>query len=116
MAARASQGSSTSTPPPRSWSFWRGDSAGARAGGSQRRRLPVRLGRPRAARRTQSLHRARTIPLWSGSTRRCRNIAVHDYQRLDIAVVRSIVHERLGDLEAFARLLVQHADSGSGST
>jgi len=45
-----------------------------------------------------------------------RNIAVHDYQPLDIEVVRSIVHERLGDLEAFARLLVQRAGSGSGLT
>lgn len=38
-----------------------------------------------------------------------RNIAVHDYQRLDIEVVRSIVHERLGDLAAFAALLIELA-------
>lgn len=31
-----------------------------------------------------------------------RNIAVHDYQRLDVAVLERIVGERLGDLEAFA--------------
>ena len=42
-----------------------------------------------------------------------RNIAVHDYQRLDIEVVRSIVHERLDDLGTFARLLVTLA-GGSG--
>ena len=41
-----------------------------------------------------------------------RNIAVHDYQRLDIEVVRSIVHERLDDLATFARLLVTLAGSG----
>ena len=40
-----------------------------------------------------------------------RNIAVHDYQRLDIEVVRSIVHDRLDDLGAFARLLVQRASA-----
>jgi len=38
-----------------------------------------------------------------------RNIAVHDYQRLDIDIVRSIVHERLDDFGAFARLLVRRA-------
>lgn len=43
-----------------------------------------------------------------------RNIAVHDYQRLDIEVVRSIVHERLGDLAGFARLLIRLADSPPG--
>ena len=38
-----------------------------------------------------------------------RNIAVHDHQRLDIDIVRSIVHERLDDFGAFARLLVRRA-------
>ena len=38
-----------------------------------------------------------------------RNIAVHDYQRLDIEVVRAIVHERLDDLAGFARLLIRFA-------
>jgi uncharacterized protein YutE (UPF0331/DUF86 family) len=40
-----------------------------------------------------------------------RNIAVHDYQRLDIEIVRSIVHERLDDLAGFARLLIRFADN-----
>jgi uncharacterized protein YutE (UPF0331/DUF86 family) len=44
-----------------------------------------------------------------------RNIAVHDYQRLDIDIVRTIVHERLDDLLAFARLLIQLANDTEGS-
>lgn len=39
-----------------------------------------------------------------------RTIAVHDYQRLDIEVVHSIVRERLDDLAGFARLLIGFAD------
>jgi uncharacterized protein YutE (UPF0331/DUF86 family) len=31
-----------------------------------------------------------------------RNVAVHQYRRLDPAVLQSIVRERLGDLGAFA--------------
>ena len=42
-----------------------------------------------------------------------RNIAVHDYQRLDIDIVRSIVHERLDDFGAFARVLVTRARGGA---
>jgi len=30
-----------------------------------------------------------------------RNVAVHSYRELDLAIVRSIVHERLDDFEAF---------------
>ncbi len=44
-----------------------------------------------------------------------RNIAVHDYQRLNLEIVRSIVHERLDDLQAFARLLVQRARTSRDS-
>jgi len=36
-----------------------------------------------------------------------RNVAVHDYQRLSIEIVRHIVRERLDDLLDFARLLVR---------
>ena len=36
-------------------------------------------------------------------------IAVHDYQRLEIEVVGSIIHERLDDLAAYAGLLIQLA-------
>ena len=31
-----------------------------------------------------------------------RNVAVHSYRELDLAIVRSIIHERLSDFEAFA--------------
>ena len=30
-----------------------------------------------------------------------RNIAVHSYRELDLQIVRAVVHERLGDFEAF---------------
>ena len=32
-----------------------------------------------------------------------RNIAIHDYQRLNLAIVRSIIEHNLEDLRAFAR-------------
>jgi uncharacterized protein YutE (UPF0331/DUF86 family) len=32
-----------------------------------------------------------------------RNVAGHSYRELDLAIVRSVVHERLGDFEAFTR-------------
>lgn len=32
-----------------------------------------------------------------------RNIAVHDYQRMNLAIVRSIIEHNLDDLRAFAR-------------
>jgi uncharacterized protein YutE (UPF0331/DUF86 family) len=38
-----------------------------------------------------------------------RNIAVHDYREIDMAVVRSIIAERLHDLAAFARIMVRLA-------
>lgn len=36
-----------------------------------------------------------------------RNVAVHDYRRLDVAILRSIVANRLGDFAAFTRRLLQ---------
>jgi uncharacterized protein YutE (UPF0331/DUF86 family) len=36
-----------------------------------------------------------------------RNIAVHNYASLDIAIVRAIVEERLDDFREYARLLVR---------
>jgi uncharacterized protein YutE (UPF0331/DUF86 family) len=36
-----------------------------------------------------------------------RNVAVHDYQRLNLEIVRRIVVEHLDDFLAFARVLVQ---------
>ncbi|MBA2356191.1 MAG: DUF86 domain-containing protein [Acidobacteria bacterium] len=44
-----------------------------------------------------------------------RNIAVHAYQRLDLAIVRSIVHQRLDDLGAFVRLLIRLASETKNS-
>ncbi len=38
-----------------------------------------------------------------------RNVAVHNYQELDLDIVRSILAERLTDLRAFASLLLKHA-------
>lgn len=35
-----------------------------------------------------------------------RNVAVHDYRRLDLAIVRSIVTERLGDFLDLTRTLL----------
>jgi uncharacterized protein YutE (UPF0331/DUF86 family) len=32
-----------------------------------------------------------------------RNVAVHDYRHLDLAIVRSIIRDRLDDLSTFAR-------------
>jgi uncharacterized protein YutE (UPF0331/DUF86 family) len=45
-----------------------------------------------------------------------RNIAVHDYQSIDPAILEAIVTRHLGDLEAFAaRMLSRFAAEASGS-
>lgn len=36
-----------------------------------------------------------------------RNVAVHDYQSLNLAVVRSIIHQDLADIQAFASSMVR---------
>lgn len=36
-----------------------------------------------------------------------RNIAIHDYTRLDLTIVRSIIERELGSLREFGRLLVR---------
>ncbi|MFO0875312.1 MAG: DUF86 domain-containing protein [Phycisphaerales bacterium] len=36
-----------------------------------------------------------------------RNVAVHEYQRLDRAILESIIHERLGDFIEFAAAIVR---------
>ena len=36
-----------------------------------------------------------------------RNVAVHDYQRLNLDIVRSIVRERLDDFIEFARVVLR---------
>jgi uncharacterized protein YutE (UPF0331/DUF86 family) len=38
-----------------------------------------------------------------------RNVAVHEYRRLDLAVLDAIVRERLGDLRAFAARILERA-------
>lgn len=39
-----------------------------------------------------------------------RNVAVHDYQSLNIDVVRAIVERHLGDYHAFVREVMHHLD------
>lgn len=39
-----------------------------------------------------------------------RNVAIHDYQKLSLDVVRSIIHERLDDFLEFTRLLLTERD------
>lgn len=36
-----------------------------------------------------------------------RNVAVHSYRELDLAIVRSILHERLPDFEAFTSHVIR---------
>lgn len=36
-----------------------------------------------------------------------RNVAVHSYRALDLEIVRSIVHERLADFEAFSAHVIR---------
>lgn len=36
-----------------------------------------------------------------------RNVAVHEYRKIDPRIVDSIVRERLGDLRAFARVILE---------
>jgi uncharacterized protein YutE (UPF0331/DUF86 family) len=38
-----------------------------------------------------------------------RNVAVHEYRRLDLAVLDAIVRERLGNLRAFAARILERA-------
>ena len=42
-----------------------------------------------------------------------RNVAVHDYRKLDLQIVKSIVTDRLGDFLAFAKAIVSLAAEGS---
>ena len=35
-----------------------------------------------------------------------RNVAVHDYQKLNLAIVRAILNERLDDFRQFAKVVV----------
>ena len=40
-----------------------------------------------------------------------RNIAVHDYRSLDLAIVSSIIRDRLGDLSAFTHWAISQSGS-----
>ena len=43
-----------------------------------------------------------------------RNVAVHEYRKLDPAVLEAIVRERLGDLRAFAGRILERAGIAPG--
>jgi uncharacterized protein YutE (UPF0331/DUF86 family) len=46
-----------------------------------------------------------------------RNLAVHDYTRLDLAIVQAIIERHLGDLREYARFLVSSAGvAGNGAS
>lgn len=75
-----------------------------------------RLGIPKASRDAfDLLERAGTLPPALASPLRAlvgfRNVAVHDYRRLDLAVVEAIVERHLDDLLAFTRLALQQPDA-----
>ena len=42
-----------------------------------------------------------------------RNVAVHDYRTLDLAIVGSIIRDRLGDLSTFTRWAISQTSSQS---
>ncbi len=42
-----------------------------------------------------------------------RNIAVHDYQRLNMAVVEAVLDERLGDLRSFTEVALRELDGSA---
>lgn len=74
-----------------------------------------RLGVPQETREAfDLLERAgRLDPSLAGRLRKMvgfRNVAVHDYQKLSLDVVRSIIHERLEDFLEFTRLLLTQRD------
>jgi len=45
-----------------------------------------------------------------------RNVAVHDYRKLSMVILRSILDERLGDFRQFSRQLIAWASGNSGKT
>jgi uncharacterized protein YutE (UPF0331/DUF86 family) len=70
-----------------------------------------RLGLPKASREAfDLLERAGALPADLAAALRgmvgFRNVAVHDYRRLDLDVVESIVARHLDDLLAFARIAI----------
>lgn len=74
-----------------------------------------RLGIPKASREAfDLLERAGTLPAALAAPLRSmvgfRNVAVHDYRRLDLDVVEAIIDRHLDDLLAFTRLALQLRD------
>ena len=72
-----------------------------------------RLGLPQESREAfDLLERAGLLPPELARPMRAmvgfRNVAVHNYRELDLAIVRTVVRERLSDFEAFARHVLQH--------
>lgn len=45
-----------------------------------------------------------------------RNIAVHDYRKLNIEIVRSIIQKRLADFRVFSRIILELALESSAAT
>lgn len=75
-----------------------------------------RLGIPKTSREAfDLLERSGTLPSALAAPLRAmvgfRNVAVHDYRRLDLAVVEAIVERHLDDLLAFARLALQRPET-----
>lgn len=71
-----------------------------------------RLGLPKTSRQAfDLLESAGALPSHLAATLRAmvgfRNVAVHDYRKLDLDVVESIVTRHLEDLVAFGRLAVR---------
>lgn len=80
-----------------------------------------RLGLPQASREAfVLLEEAGWLPAESSARLQAmvgfRNIALHDYQRLSLPILRSILDHRLDDLRNFARLLVNAAGERARST
>lgn len=41
-----------------------------------------------------------------------RNIAIHDYQKLNLDIIRAVLNERLADFEAYCEFLLTQNDAG----
>ena len=73
-----------------------------------------RLGLPQESRESFTLlEQATLLPSDLAAKMRAmvgfRNVAVHDYGSLNLDIVRAIVEQLVGDLRAFARVLIQQA-------
>ncbi len=41
-----------------------------------------------------------------------RNVAIHDYQKLNLDIIRAVLNERLADFEAYCDYLLSQDDTG----